>query len=97
MSYRQLDPVIHAPKRLAIMALLTNATAADFRFVRDHLGVSDSDLSKQMTELAGAGYVEIAKTGRGRGASTTYRVTRAGRKAYAAHRAALRALLEPGR
>lgn len=80
------------------MALLAHAQSADFRFVRDHLGISDSDLSKQMGELARAGYVEIRKQGRGPGATTTYRITRAGKRAYADYRAAISALLaEPGR
>lgn len=93
MNQFGLDPVIHAPKRLAAMALLANATDADFAFVRDHLQISDSDLSKQMAELAKAGYVEIRKHGRGPGASTTYRITKAGRRAYLAHREALQAIL----
>lgn len=88
-----LDPVIHAPKRLAAMALLNNTESTDFPFLRERLGISDSDLSKQMTALEQAGYVEISKTGRGRGATTTYRLTRPGRTAYRRHRAALQALL----
>ena len=88
-----LDPVIHAPKRLAAMAVLAGVESTDFGFLRDHLRVSDSDLSKQMTALEQAGYVKVTKTGRGRGGRTTYRATRAGRTAYAHHRAALRALL----
>lgn len=96
MSQLGLDPLIHAPNRLAAMALLASARDADFAFVRDHLGVSDSVLSKQMAELAKAGYVEIRKHGRGPGASTTYRITRAGRRAYQSHRRALRAILETG-
>lgn len=93
MSQFGLDPVIHAPKRLAAMALLASAHSADFGFVRDQLRVSASDLSKQMAELARAGYVEIRKHGRGPGATTTYRITKAGRRAYAAHREALEAIL----
>jgi DNA-binding MarR family transcriptional regulator len=93
MSQFGLDPVIHAPKRLAAMALLSSATDADFAFVREHLQLSASDLSKQMAELARAGYVEIRKHGRGPGASTSYRITKEGRKAYRAHRAALQQLL----
>ncbi len=96
MSQFGLDPVIHAPKRLAAMALLASAVDADFAFVRDRLQVSDSDLSKQMTELAKAGYVEVHKHGRGPGSSTTYRITRTGRRAYLAHRKALQALLAMG-
>ncbi len=88
-----LDPVITAPKRLAIVALLSRASATDFTFLRDHLKVSDSDLSKQMSALESAGYVQISKQGRGRGAVTSYTITKAGGRAYKAHRAALRQLL----
>lgn len=93
-SLKDLDPVIHAPKRLAAMAVLANSESTDFPFLREHLGVSDSDLSKQMAALEVAGYVTISKTGRGRGATTTYRITAPGRAAYERHRGALRALLE---
>jgi len=75
------------------MAVLTSSTSADFAFLRDHLGVSDSDLSKQASLLESAGYITIAKSGRGRGSTTSYKTTRAGRQAYQAHRSALRGLL----
>lgn len=88
-----LNPTIHAPKRLAFMALLAHAQDADFTFVRDALRVSDSDLSKQAAALVDAGYVEVLKFGRGRGGSTTYRITKDGLHAYQAHRSALEALL----
>lgn len=88
-----LNPVIHAPKRLAFMALLAHAQDADFTFLRDALKISDSDLSKQASALDEAGYIEVLKTGRGRGGSTTFRITSTGRAAYADHRRALEALL----
>ncbi|WP_426245310.1 transcriptional regulator [Nocardioides sp. LHG3406-4] len=89
-----LDPVLNAPKRLAIMAVLSSSRSSDFAFLRQHLGVSDSDLSKQASALEAAGYVTITKSGRGRGAVTAYKATKAGRHAYEQHRAALRALLD---
>lgn len=89
-----LDPVIHAPKRLAAMAVLASASTATFAFLREHLEVSDSDLSKQMTTLEKAGYVATSKSGRGRGATTTFRITRTGRAAYERHRGALAAILQ---
>jgi DNA-binding MarR family transcriptional regulator len=89
-----LDPVIHAPKRLAAMAILANSTTASFKFLKEHLNLLDSDLSKQMSALESAGYVSSAKAGHGRGGNTTYRITTAGKKAYGAHRSALQALLE---
>lgn len=88
-----LDPILNAPKRLAIMAVLTRSTSSDFAFLREHLGVSDSDLSKQASALETAGYVSVTKSGRGRGAVTAYKATKAGRRAYQQHRATLRDLL----
>ena len=89
-----LDPIIHAPKRLAAMAIVANAPHVSFTFLREHLGLSDSDLSKQMSALESAGYVKSTKYGRGRGSSTAFSITRTGRTAYEAHRAALTALLD---
>jgi DNA-binding MarR family transcriptional regulator len=88
-----LDPVLNAPKRLAIMAVLTRSTSSDFAFLREHLGVSDSDLSKQAAALEAAGYVRVMKSGHGRGSVTAYKATKAGRRAYQQHRATLRDLL----
>ena len=89
-----LDTVLTAPKRLAAMALLSRSSGADFAVLRGHLGVSESDLSKQMSALVGAGYVTVRKSGHGRGSATTYRATREGRRAYARHRSALEAILD---
>ncbi len=90
MRLDRLDPVIHAPKRLATMAVLAHATSTDFSFLREHLGISDSDLSKQMAALEKAGYVAVTKSSRGRGGVTTYRITRSGLAAYRRHVQALR-------
>lgn len=91
-----LDPVLTAPKRLAIMAVLASSISTDFGFLRDHLAISDSDLSKQTTALEQVDYLSVAKSGRGRGSATTYRITKSGRAAYERHRSTLRAILESG-
>lgn len=88
-----LDPALNAPKRLAIMAVLAGSASTDFGFLRNHLGVSESDLSKQAATLESAGYLTIHKSGHGRGGVTSYKATRSGRKAYQRHRNTLRALL----
>lgn len=93
MSPTQLDPVIHAPKRLAAAAILAASEWAEFAFLRERLDLSDSDLSKQMKALQDAGYVKVVKRGRGRGASTWYRLTRQGRSAFDAHVASLQSLI----
>ncbi len=93
MNLADLDPIIHAPKRMAAMAVLANSERADFSFLRDHLGIIDSDLSKQMTVLERAGYITVSKTGRGRGSATWYRITATGRTAYQRHIQALNAIV----
>ena len=93
MSTARLDPLVHAPKRLAAMAVLATSAWAEFAFLRDRLEVSDSVLSKHMKLLQDAGYVKVSKRGRGRGASTWYRVTPAGREAFDAHVAYLQELV----
>lgn len=93
MGIADLDPVIHAPKRLAVMAILANSTTTDFGFLHRHLGISDSDLSKQMSALGKAGYVAVTKTSRGRGGATWYRITKEGAAAFERHVAALDAIV----
>jgi DNA-binding MarR family transcriptional regulator len=93
VSTARLDPVIHPPKRLAATAILAASESVEFAFLRERLGVSDSDLSKQMKALQDAGYVKVIKHGRGRGSSTWYRMTREGRHAFEAHVAFLQSLV----
>jgi DNA-binding transcriptional ArsR family regulator len=101
VSLADLDPVLQSPKRLAAMALVANSSTVEFRFLREHLGLSDSDLSKQMTALEGAGYLKATKTNRGRGGTTWYKATVKGVKVFRRHVDALNALArdavpEPG-
>lgn len=88
-----LDTTIHSPKRLAAMAVLASSQSTDFAFLKNHLGLADSDLSKQMTALRDAGYVTITKTGHGRSGQTTYAITKDGQKAFKAYREHLRSLM----
>ncbi len=94
MSLDAIDPVLAAPKRLAALGVLANSGHTEFAFLRTHLDLSDSDLSKQMSAIAEAGYLTVKKTGRGRDRQTWFRITRPGRDAFEAHVAALRALID---
>jgi DNA-binding MarR family transcriptional regulator len=89
----RLDTVIHPPTRLSIMALLATADEADFAFVRDSVGVSDSVLSKHGSALEAAGYVEIRKGHVGKRPRTWFKLTPAGRRAFAGHVKALQEIV----
>lgn len=94
MTIGELDPTIHAPKRLGAMAMLAAAKWVEFSFIRDQLDVSDSDLSKQMSALCDAGYAKVKKEGHGRSGQTWFAITPVGRAALDRHVAALKALVE---
>lgn len=94
MTRAKFDDLIHAPTRLAIVSLLAASEWADFRFIRESVGLSDSALSKQLSTLEEAGYVEIDKGFVGKRPRTTARLSPAGRTAFAGHVAALREIVE---
>lgn len=93
MTQPRFDELIHPSTRLSIVALLAAADWAEFSFVRDQLELSDSALSKQLSTLEEAGYVEIERPVRERRRRVRTRLTPTGRAAFAGHVAALRAIV----
>ena len=86
------DPVIHAPARLQIMAVLAGVHDAEFSLLRETVQVSDSVLSKHLAQLAEAGYVHLRKAAQAGRQRTWASLTRDGRRAFASHVRALQAL-----
>ena len=89
----RLDEVIHAPVRLSVMAAVASADRVEFRYLRDLLGVSDSLLSKHMTQLEDAGYIKVIKGYQGKRPRTWLALTPGGRAAFDDYRAALREIV----
>ena len=92
MGVELLDPLIHPPARLQLMALLAEVTEMEFGIARDVLGVSDSVLSKHLAQLGDAGYIELRKATVNTRQRTWIVATAAGRRAFEGHVAALQAL-----
>jgi DNA-binding MarR family transcriptional regulator len=89
----RFDELIHPATRLSIVALLAAADWAEFAFVRDQLGLSDSALSKQLATLEEAGYVTIERPLSERRRRVRARLTTLGRRRFAGHVAALRGII----
>ena len=89
----RFDELLHAPTRLSIVSLLAATEWADFKFIRDSVGLSDSALSKQLTTLEDAGYVEIRKSFIGKRPRTSARLNSVGRAAFERHVAALQEIV----
>lgn len=86
------DPVLHAPARLQIAAVLAQAREAEFALLKDVTGTSDSVMSKHLTALAEAGYVSIRKAASGGRQRTWASLTSLGRQAFKRHVKALEQL-----
>jgi DNA-binding MarR family transcriptional regulator len=94
MTSPVFDELIHPPTRLAIVSLLAAAEWADFKVIRDQVGLSDSALSKQLSTLEQAGYLEIRKSFVGKRPRTSARLTKSGRAAFQQHVAALQQIVQ---
>ena len=93
---RELDPLLHAQLRLAVMSILMTVEEADFVYLKEQTEATAGNLSVQLDKLAAAGYIEVEKGYAGKRPRTLCRVTDAGRKAFADYVEALREYLKLG-
>ena len=89
-----IDRVIHAPARLAIISLLADVEEADFLYLMREAGLSKGNLSAHLSKLTDSGYVEIEKSYRGKLPLTLCRLTPDGRKAFERYLGQLRHLMQ---
>ena len=88
------DAVIHAPQRLRICAMLDPVSQIEFSLVQERLEVSASVLSKHVSVLMEAGYVEQHRAVRDTRQRVWLHLTAEGRAAYRGHVAALRKIVD---
>jgi DNA-binding MarR family transcriptional regulator len=92
----ELDPLIHVPTRLRIVATLAALPGGDalsFTRLQDMLGLTPGNLIIQLRKLQDAGYLSSTKTRNGSTQKTTVALTSQGRAALSAYTQALRDLL----
>jgi DNA-binding MarR family transcriptional regulator len=92
VSEAAFDELIHAPLRLHICAMLSPVRSLPFSDIRDSLDISDSVLSKHLSALAGAGYVEVSRVRADSRSRRQVTLTKPGRTALSGHLAALHAI-----
>jgi DNA-binding transcriptional ArsR family regulator len=80
-----LDKLIHEPARLAILTALSACESADFTALRRLTGLSDGNLSVQLSKLEEAGLVDIQKQFIAKKPSTRAKITRKGNMAIKQH------------
>jgi DNA-binding MarR family transcriptional regulator len=91
-----LDPVIHAPARLRIVATLAALPAGaslSFTRLQDMLELTPGNLITHLRKLEDAGYLSSETNGNGRASRTSIALTPTGRRALDTYTAALRDLI----
>jgi DNA-binding transcriptional ArsR family regulator len=96
MTTEELDPLIHVPTRLKIVATLAalpDGDALSFTRLQDMIGLTPGNLIIHLRKLEEAGYLTSEKTRNGTAPQTTVALTHTGRAALSSYTQALRDLL----
>ena len=88
-----LDETIHQKARLGIMSTLLALGQADFRLLKETLGLTDGNLSTHLALLEERGYVKVTKEFRGRKPHTSAQPTDSGREAFHNYLSALERII----
>ena len=80
--YRELDPILHSPLRLAIISLLMKGEDFDFITLKEKTGATSGNISVQLKKLEEAGYIEIQKSFRNNYPYTGVTITKKGLLAF---------------
>ena len=81
-EFKDLDPILHAQLRLAVVSLLVSVKEAEFTFLREKTGSTAGNLSVQLQKLKEAGYIEITKQFKDNYPQTMCRITKKGIRAF---------------
>ncbi len=81
-KFEALDPIVHAPVRLAILTVLISVKSADFVYLKNATKTTDGNLSTHIQKLEDVGYVKITKSFIGKKPKTTLCITALGQTAY---------------
>jgi DNA-binding MarR family transcriptional regulator len=87
----KFDRMVHNPGRLAVLA---GCESADFTFLEQTTELNKGTLSKNLTALEEAGYIEIVKRFKGKVPNTSASLTAAGRRAFKTYRRQYQAFLK---
>ena len=89
-----IDPIIHSPTRLRILAYLSVVDSADFTFLLRQTELTRGNLSANLSKLEEVGYVGIQKEFVDKMPRTLIHLTDEGRAAIQTYRENMRRVLD---
>jgi predicted ArsR family transcriptional regulator len=81
IDFNGIDTAVHGPVRLGVLTALQIDGPLDFTTLKKRLEVADGALGLHLRNLEEHDYITCEKTLIGRRPKSTFRITRAGRKA----------------
>jgi len=80
--FKELDPILHAPLRLAVISLLLSVKEAEFTFIKEKTNSTAGNLSVQISKLKEAAYIDVTKQFRNNYPLTICKITPKGVNAF---------------
>ena len=90
---QHLNKIFDSRIRLGIMSALAVNDKVNFNELKELIDVTDGNLASHLKTLEDNGYVKVEKGFIGRKTNTTYRITKAGEKAFRNHLDALEKMI----
>ncbi len=94
MNIHKLNKIFDHRVRLGIMSALLVNDGVNFKFLKEVLDVTDGNLASHLKTLEENKFIKVEKGFIGRKTNTTYKVTRAGEKAFKLHLTALEQMIK---
>lgn len=84
-GFSQLNKAFDSRVRLGVMSILIVNDWVSYKEIKETLNLTDGNLASHVAALEKLKYIEIKKQFVGKRPQTTYRVTKAGKKAFNNH------------
>lgn len=90
---KELDPVLHQPIRMQIIAYLIASGACDYTTLKNKFDLTDGHMTTHMRELLEHKYVTVEKKFINNKPRTTYYIAPEGQQAFSAYITTLKSIL----
>jgi DNA-binding transcriptional ArsR family regulator len=93
--FKELDPILNSPLRLAIISSLIGLKEAEFLVLKEKTKASSGNLSVQINKLKTAGYIHVVKQFKDNYPQTICIITQHGKEAFKKYEEALQSYFKP--
>jgi len=93
--FKDLDPILHSPLRLAVVSFLITKEEAEFTELKEVTKATAGNLSVQISKLEAAEYITVTKGYKGKRPQTSCKITPKGKAAFQGYVRSLESYIKP--